>query len=431
MQITIAPRRRWTGRIAVPGDKSISHRAALLASLAEGDSLIENFLDSEDCRATLRCLEALGVELRRMDEDTLLIVGRGFEGLVEPSGPLDCGNSGTTMRLLAGLLASFPFTVELTGDASLCSRPMERIMEPLKKMGATISSLHDNGCAPLSVSGGKLKAIKYKLPVASAQVKSALLLASVRGRLATEITDPVASRDHTERLLNAMGAKVVTAEGKITYEGANKLDAIRARIPGDMSSASYLLAAAAIVPGSKLEIPAVGVNPTRLGFFNLLRRMGANVKIENKKVDDLGEDVGDLSCETESLTGINVGADQIPATIDELPLLAVVATQAYGWTRVSGAEELRVKESDRIRGIVEELQKMGARIEERPGGFAVEGPCPLRGATLDARGDHRLAMALAVAAQVARGETTLEGAEVVAVSYPNFWSVFAPASTWH
>jgi len=429
MEIVITPRKRWTGRLAVPGDKYISHRAAILASLAEGDSLIENFLDSADTNATVRCLEALGVETRRMGEGTLLVVGRGLNGLQEPSDVLDCANSGTTMRLLTGVLSSFPMFSVLTGDASLRSRPMGRIVEPLKKMGAKIMARAGNENAPLAVQGGKLKGIKYKMPVPSAQVKSAILLAGLRMSGSTEVTEPMACRNHTERMLSAMGAKITSEGGVITLEGGHKLESIRARVPGDVSSASYLMAAAAIVPGSKLEIPAVGVNATRIGFYNLLKRMGANVKIEGKKADDLREDVGDLHCETESLTGINVGGEQVPAAIDELPLLAVVATQAYGWTRVTGAEELRVKESDRITAIVEELRKMGARIEDRPGGFAVEGPTPLQGARLDCRGDHRIAMALAVAAQVARGETVLGGAEAVEVSYPNFWSVFAPAST--
>ena len=441
MEITISPRKkRWTGRLAVPGDKSISHRAVILASLAEGDSLIENFLESADCQSTLRCLEAFGTEVRRTLDGTVVIVGRGLEGWHEPSNVLDCGNSGTTMRLLSGLLASFPFFTVLTGDDSLRGRPMGRITEPLKKMGARILGRNDAETAPLAIQGGKLKGIKHRQKVASAQVKSALLLAGLRASGTTEIIEPLQSRDHTERILNAMGVKVLSEEvpvkagsdemvHQVSVNTGTRLESLRVRIPGDVSSAAYLLAAAAIVPGSKLEIPSVGVNPTRVGFCNLLKRMGANLKIENKRVDDIGEDVGDILCETEGLTGISVGADAIPSAIDELPLLAVTATQAYGWTRVSGADELRVKESDRIAGIVEGLRKMGAHIEERPGGFAVEGPTPLQGARVDCRGDHRLAMALAVAAQVARGETVLEGAESVEISYPNFWSIFAPGST--
>jgi 3-phosphoshikimate 1-carboxyvinyltransferase len=306
---------------------------------------------------------------------------------------------------------------------------MGRIAEPLRKMGAKILGRGDGENAPLAIQGAKLKAIKHKMKVASAQVKSAILLAGLRASGTTEVSEPAQSRDHTERLLTAMGVKVAREEGKVSLSGGAKLESLRARIPGDVSSAAYLFAAAAIVPGSKLEIPSVGVNPTRIGFCNLLKRMGANLKIENKRADDMGEDVGDILCETEGLTGISVGADDVPSAIDELPLLAVVATQAYGWTRLQGAEELRVKEFDRITGIVEGLQRMGAHIEERPGGFAVEGPTPLQGARVDCHGDHRLAMALAVAAQVARGETVLEGAESVEVSYPNFWSIFAPAST--
>lgn len=430
MEITITPRKkRWTGRIAVPGDKSISHRAVILASLAEGDSLIENLLESADTHATISCLQKLGIEIRRTLDGTVVVVGRGLDGWREPEEVLDCANSGTTMRLMSGLLSSFPFFSVLTGDASLRSRPMGRISEPLKKMGAKILGRNDGENAPLAIAGGKLKAIKFKPKVASAQVKSAVLLAGLRAGGTTEVTEPLRSRDHTERMLTSMGVKLVVEDERISLPGGGKLDAIRGRVPGDISSAAYLLAAAAIVPGSKLEIPSVGVNPTRIGFCNLLKRMGANLKIENKRNDDLNEDVGDIICETEGLTGISVGADDVPAAIDELPLLAVVATQAYGWTRLLGAEELRVKESDRISGIVEGLRKMGARIEERPGGFAVEGPTPLVGTRVDCRGDHRLAMALAVAAQVARGDTVLEGAESVEISYPNFWSIFAPAST--
>lgn len=430
MEITISPRKkRWTGRIAVPGDKSLSHRAVILASLAEGDSLIENFLDSADCQNTLDCLVSLGVEVRRTLDGTVVVVGRGLNGWQEPPRVLDCGNSGTTLRLLSGLLASFSFFSVLTGDHSLLSRPMGRITEPLKKMGAKILGRNDGELAPLAIQGGKLKAIKFKPKIASAQVKSAVLLAGLRAAGTTEVTEPVQSRDHTERMLTAMGVKLTQENGKISVTGGGKLEALRARIPGDISSAAYLLASAAIVPGSKIEIPSVGVNPTRTGFCNLLKRMGANLKIENKRTDDMGEEVGDILCETEGLTGISVAAEDVPAAIDELPLLAVVATQAYGWTRVQGADELRVKESDRIAGIVEELRKMGARVEERPGGFAVEGPTPLQGAQVDCRGDHRLAMALAVAAQVARGDTILSGAESVEVSYPNFWPTFAPAAT--
>lgn len=430
MEITITPRKkRWTGRIAVPGDKSISHRAVILASLAEGDSLIENLLESADTQSTLDCLQRLGVEVRRTLDGTVVVVGRGLDGWHEPANVLDCGNSGTTMRLMSGLLASFPFFSVLTGDDSLRGRPMGRVAEPLKKMGAKIMGRKDGENAPLAIQGGKLKGIKFKPKVASAQVKSAVLLAGLRAGGTTEVTEPLQTRDHTERLLTSMGVKVTVEEDRISLTGGGKLEAIRGRVPGDISSAAYLLAAAAIVPGSKLEIPSVGVNPTRIGFCNLLKRMGANLKIESKRNDDLNEDVGDILCETEGLTGISVGPDDVPAAIDELPLLAVVATQAYGWTRLQGAEELRVKESDRISGIVEGLRKMGAHIEERPGGFAVEGPTPLTGARVDCRGDHRLAMALAVAAQVARGESVLESAEAVEVSYPGFWSIFAPAST--
>jgi len=412
------------GQVQVPGDKSISHRALLLGAIAEGLSRVEGFLPAADCLATLRCVEALGVEVRRFDETTLVVHGRGLHGLHEPDDVLNCAGSATTMRLLSGILAGQPFHSVLTGNASLCSRPMARIVQPLRQMGATILGRKDDRLPPLSIRGGQLRGIDYALPVASAQVKSAILLAGLYAESPTTVHEPGPARDHTERMLRAQGAKIRVQGNSITLVPSGGLKAMDVAIPGDISSAAFLIAAACLVPRSEIVIEGVGVNPTRTGFLEALRTMGADIVVENRREGD-GEPVADIVVRASpgfnpGLRGVEVGGELVPRMIDEFPILAVAATQAEGETVVRDAAELRIKESDRIAAIVAELRKMGAQIEERPDGFVVEGPTSLRGAHVDSHGDHRLAMSLIVAGLLAEGETVVEGTECIEDSFPGF-----------
>ncbi len=405
----------------VPPDKSISHRSIMMGALGDGLSVVHNFLQSQDCLSTVRCIRGLGVQVEERG-DTVRVQGRGPKGLREPQDVLDAGNSGTTMRLLCGLLSGLPFFSVMTGDGSLRSRPMARVVTPLRKMGAEIWGRNEGQHAPLAVRGGHLKGIRYDMPVASAQLKSCLLLAGFLADGTTAVREPARSRDHTERMLTGRGVKVNhEAEGWISIEGGQSLAAVETKVPGDPSSAAFLGACGLLVPDSHVVLHEVLVNPTRMGFFNILRRMGADIEEADKNVED-GEPIADLVFDTSELHGVQVTADEVPSAIDELPLLAVLATQAVGETVVSGAEELRVKESDRIAGVVAGLGAMGARIEELRDGYRVVGPTPLRGAFVDSRHDHRLAMAFGVAAQIATGETVIEGAESVDISFPGFWS---------
>ena len=405
------------GRIQVPGDKSISHRAVMFGALADGRSRIDGFLPSGDCLATLGCLEALGVEIDRHDETALTVHGRGLGGLQKPTGPLNCVRSGTTMRLLAGILAGQSFDCTLTGDPQLLRRPMRRITEPLRAMGAEIEDT--DGCAPLTIHGRKLRGYDHTLVVASAQVKSALLLAGLYADGPTVVRQPGPARDHTERMLIAMGARMAIAELNITLTPMDALTPNSLIVPGDISSAAFLLVAAALIEGSEVTIEGVGVNPTRTGLLGVLGEMGARIDIENAAVHE-GEPVADLAVRFSNLRGVEVGGSTVVRMIDEFPILAVAATQAHGTTVVRDAAELRVKETDRIAVIVEGLRAMGARIEPQPDGFIVEGPTPLHGAEVDSGGDHRLAMALAVAGMIAEGETVVGQAECIPDSFPGF-----------
>ncbi|MHB2016365.1 MAG: 3-phosphoshikimate 1-carboxyvinyltransferase [Candidatus Xenobia bacterium] len=407
------------GEMSVPPDKSISHRSLIVGALSNGTTQIQNFLQSKDCRSTMKCLQALGVEIEESNGD-VRVLGQGLEGLSEASDVLDAGNSGTTIRLLTGLLCGRPFFSCFTGDASLRGRPMGRVIDPLRKMGAQLSGRGGGKYAPLAINGGSLTAIEYAMPVASAQVKSALLLAGLQATGTTRLREPALSRDHTERMLRERGVQVGSEDGWITLQGGQALKAVDVRVPGDPSSAAFLGAAALLVMGSRISLPRVLVNPTRTGFFEILKRMGAFIE-EEKRGEECGEPVADLVFRTSILSGVEVGADEVPSAIDELPLLAVLATQANGTTRVTGAEELRVKESDRIAGIVGELRMLGADITELPDGYVVNGPTPLRGTTVQTYGDHRLAMGLGVAALIAEGTTTVDGAECVDISFPGFW----------
>jgi 3-phosphoshikimate 1-carboxyvinyltransferase len=418
MRMIIRKAKGLSGRGKVPGDKSISHRALLLGAIAEGETRIRNFLPAADCLATLACVQALGVEVERVSETELIVHGQGLHGLAEPNDILDCARSGTTMRLLAGILAGQPFYSVLTGSEQLRQRPMGRIVEPLRRMGATVLGRDDGRLPPLTILGGNLHGIEYRLPVASAQVKSAILLAGLYADGPTTVHEPGPARDHTERMLAAMSANIQYPISSIRVQ-SSKLSSLDIVVPGDVSSAAYFIAAACLVPGSEVIIEGVGVNPTRTGFVDVLREMGADILVENQ-CEVSGEPIADVIVEAGALRGIQVGGDQVPRMIDECTLLAVVASQAEGETVVRDAAELRVKETDRIAAIVAELRKLGACIEERADGFVVEGPASLRGTVVDSHGDHRLAMSLAIAGLVAEGETIIEGAECITDSFPGF-----------
>lgn len=407
--------------LRVPGDKSIGHRALLFAALAEGTTHLRGLPAGADVRSTRRCLEALGVGFR--DEKEGVVVVEGCSGrFAQPRAVLDCGNSGTTMRLLTGILAVRDVDATLDGDASLRARPMRRVAEPLRAMGARIE-LRDGGLAPVHVRGSSsLRAFAYDLPVPSAQVKSALLFAALGAHGRTTLGGALRSRDHTERMLPLFGGRLLASNGTLALDGPQLLRAPQTdlRIPGDISSAAYWIAAAAIVPDSYITIEDVGLNPSRLGFIDILRRMGASIEVHPQGTN--AEPFGSIVVRGSALRATSVDAEEIPAVIDELPLLAVAAAFAEGTTVVHGAEELRVKESDRIEAVVHNGRAMGMEIEPFADGFAVRGPVTLRPAEIDAMGDHRIAMAFAIAGLATPGGTQISGAESVAISYPEFFS---------
>jgi 3-phosphoshikimate 1-carboxyvinyltransferase len=409
------------GHVAVPGDKSISHRAVLVGALCESETRVSGFGRSADTEATIGAVRALGVDVEEHDVNTLTISGVGLRGLREPSGQIDCRNAGTLMRLVAGVLAAQPGRYELVGDESLSTRPMERIAEPLRRMGALIETT--DGHAPLVVDGAPLTAIDYELPVPSAQVKSAILLAGLFAAGKTTVVEPVPTRDHTERLLERAGARVTRRPKSVSVEAAERLTLGELEIPGDFSSAAPFLVAAAIVPGSTLTVHGVGLNPRRTGLLNVLERMGARIAIYHRRLVG-GEPTGDVEMRTSELVAATVSAAEVPSLIDELPLLALAACHARGETIVRGAGELRLKESDRIEGVVEELRRIGGHIRATRDGFRVRGvPTRLRGGIVDSRGDHRLAMLGAVAGMSSQEGVELRGPEAVDVSFPGFFEV--------
>jgi 3-phosphoshikimate 1-carboxyvinyltransferase len=426
-KLAVQPAPRLRGRVRVPGDKSISHRALLLGAVASGTSRVENFLPAADCRATLGAVRALGVEVEELEPTTLLIHGRGLHGLQEPDDVLNCVRSGTTMRLLTGLLAGQPFLSVLSGDVQLRRRPMARVIEPLRHMGALVLGRDGGRWPPLVIRGGELRGIDYTLPVASAQVKSALLLAGLYANGRTTLRVPGPARDHTERMLLAMGGRLDLRDPVLEIEPGEQLQTMDVVVPGDFSSAAFLLVAAVLVPGSEITIENVGVNPTRTGLLDLLWAMGADVTLHDERMMG-GEPVADLSVRAAELHGVEVAGDLVVRAIDEVPVLAVAATQAQGQTIVRDAAELRVKETDRIATTVEELRRLGAEIEARPDGFVVHGPTPLRapqlaagrGAAVESHGDHRLAMALTVAGLIAQGDTVVHDVACIADSFPGF-----------
>ncbi len=410
------------GTLQVPADKSITHRALMLAPLIHGESRIENYLDSETTRATLNCMRALGADIEKVDAHTLRVRGRGLHSLQEPRDVLYCLGSGTTIRLLAGLCAGQHFLSVLDGTPALKRRPMGRIVEPLKHMGATILARDNDRFPPLVFRGGNLRGIEYALPIASAQVKSAILFAALFADSPTTIHEPAPSRDHTERMLRALGVTITNlSPTTVCLDPKSKIENRNSKflIPSDISSAAFFIVAALLVKNSELVLQNVGLNPGRTGLLDALTRMGAEFQIENTREEN-GEPLGDIIVSSADLRATTIGGAEIPRLIDELPILAIAATQAEGATIVRDAAELRVKESDRIAALAQELRKLGAQIEEYEDGFTIQGPTPLHGAPVDAHNDHRLALSLAVAALIANGETQIDGWECVADSFPNF-----------
>ena len=406
------------GEIRVPGDKSISHRSIMLGSLAQGQTVVRGLLRGEDNLATLNAFRAMGVEVRD-DGDTLVITGRGVHGLQEPADLVDCGNSGTSIRLLTGLLAGQRFFSVLTGDPYLRKRPMRRVLEPLSRMGARIFGREGGEKAPLAVVGSPLTGISYASPIASAQVKSALLLAGLYATGETTVTEPTLSRDHSERMLRHFGADLTTFPGGVTIRGGRDLTGGEIRVPGDISSAAFFLVAATVVPGSELLIRDVGMNPSRTGILDILTAMGAAIEVQNLR-ELTGEPVADLLVRSAHLTGIEIGGALVPRAIDEFPVLCVAAALAEGRTVVRDARELRVKETDRIAAMAANLRLAGATVTETEDGMVIEGRESLMGCAAESYGDHRIAMAMLVAGLVARGETTVRDVGCIATSFPDF-----------
>ena len=405
------------GELTVPGDKSISHRAVMLGALASGTTHITGFLMGEDCLSTIECFRKMGVEIE-ITEDEVIVEGVGLHGLCEPEETLYTGNSGTTTRLLCGILAGQPFTATLNGDASIQKRPMGRVIKPLREMGASIEGKNDNYC-PLTLYPSELHGIEYRLPVASAQLKSAILLAGLYAEGQTTVIEPAPSRDHTERMFRALGVEIETEGNTITLDPPEDLHAVDIAVPGDISSAAFFLVAGAIVPGSELTIKNVGVNPTRTGILDVLREMGADIAESNFRDD--AEPVCDLTVRHSRLHGVEIGGSIIPRLIDELPVLAVAAAFAEGETVIRDAQELKVKESNRIAAMVTELTRAGVDVEETDDGMIIRGGKTPRGASFETYKDHRIAMSLAVLALAAQTSSRINDPEVVSISYPDFF----------
>lgn len=407
----------------MPGDKSISHRLALFGAVAFGDTRVRNFSEAADCQSTLGCLEELGVAVVR-EPGLVTLRGRGFEALRAPARPLDAGNSGSTLRMLSGILAGRPFKATITGDESLRRRPVERVAAPLRAMGAKLNAT--DGRPPLTIEGGALHGIDWQLEVASAQAKTAVLLAGLQARGRTSVSEPQQSRDHTERLLPAFGVALAREGNRIAVDGGARLHGAELTVPGDASSAAFLVVAALLLPDSEVRIEGVSLNPGRTAFIDVLREMGGAIETHATETDP--EPSGTIVARSSSLRGAELGPERVPALIDEIPALAVAGAVARGSFRVRGARELRIKESDRIATLAEGLRRMGASLEEHDDGLTLQGGSQLRGARVRSHGDHRIAMALAVAGLVATGETEIEGADCVAVSFPGFFEAVARAT---
>ncbi len=419
----ITPALSLRGELTVPGDKSVSHRCVMAGALAEGVTEIDGFPAGADCLSTISCFRKLGADITAVPSGNggakVFVRGRGLHGLRAPQEVLDAGDSGTTARLISGILAGQPFTSRLTGDALIRRRPMERIITPLSRMGASFVCEQESGCLPFSVTGGALRGIRHNSPVASAQVKSAVLLAGLFAEGETSVTEPALSRDHTERILAAFGANISRDGLTVTVKPAEKLFPQHIGVPGDISSAAFILCAGLLVPGSEILVKNVGINPTRAGILPVLRRMGAVFSIEKRR-DVSGEPAADIFVQAGPLRAAEIGGDEIPALIDELPVIAALACFAEGTTVIRDARELRVKETDRIAAMTEALTAMGADINPTEDGMVIRGGNPLRGARIDCRRDHRVAMSCAVAALAAEGPTEITGGDCIDISYPGF-----------
>ncbi|MCI7627885.1 MAG: 3-phosphoshikimate 1-carboxyvinyltransferase [Blautia glucerasea] len=407
------------GKLTIPGDKSISHRAVMFGALAQGTTRITHFLEGADCLSTISCFQAMGIHIQK-NKDEVLVEGKGLHGLQAPLDILDVGNSGTTTRLISGILAGQDFTSRLTGDASICQRPMGRIITPLSMMGAQITSQNQNGCAPLTIQGGHLHGIHYQSPVASAQVKSCVLLAGMYADAPTSVTEPVLSRNHTELMLNYFGAQVTSKGTTAAILPQPDLKARDITVPGDISSAAYFIAAGLLVPGSEILLCNVGINPTRDGLLRVCQAMGGDITLLNVRND--GEPTADLLIRSSSLHGTEIKGEIIPTLIDEIPMIAVMAAFAEGTTVIRDAAELKVKESDRIQVMTDNLTRMGADVEALPDGMIIHGGKPLHGATIDSHKDHRIAMSFAVAGGICEGSLTITDGECVNISYPEFYT---------
>jgi 3-phosphoshikimate 1-carboxyvinyltransferase len=418
----VAPAVSLRGAVAVPGDKSISHRAVLLGAICDGETIIRGFGRSEDTESTIRAVRALGAGVEEEGTEVLRITGVGLRGLRATDGPIDCGNAGTLVRLLAGILAGQTWQqFELQGDESLSARPMARIAEPLAQMGAGIETA--DGHLPLAIEGRPLRAIEYELPIASAQVKSCVLLAGLYADGETTVVEPVPTRDHTERMLRAAGVRLSVAPGRIGVTPPERLELGEVEVPGDISSAAPLVLAATLLPGSDLIVSGVGVNPTRMGFLDVLERMGARISIFNRRPAG-GEPVADLEVAHAELVATEISPEEVPRLVDELPLFALAAAMAHGDSRVRGAEELRTKETDRIAAVAEGLRAAGAHITATKDGFSIRGvPTRPRGGRIDSAGDHRIAMLAAVCGLVSSVGVQIEGSEAVAISFPGFFDL--------
>lgn len=408
------------GEITIPGDKSISHRAVMIGSLAKGTTEVHNFLQGADCLSTIDCFRKMGIEITN-NINTVKIKGRGLRGLSRPDSVLDVGNSGTTTRLISGILSAQNFSVELNGDASIQKRPMGRIIEPLTLMGANIKSINNNGCAPLAIIGSPLTAIHYHSKVASAQVKSAILLAGLYAEGITSVTEPYLSRNHTELMLTAFGANVSSKDTTASISPAEELFAQKIEVPGDISSAAFFIVAGLIVPDSELLIKNVGINPTRDGIIKVCKAMGGHIEILNERMSG-GEVTADIYVKSSVLNGTTIGGEIIPTLIDEIPVIAVLACCANGQTIIRDASELKVKESNRIDTVADNLKNMGADVIPTDDGMIINGGQTLHGSVIDSHLDHRIAMAFAIASLVSEGTTTIKDAECVNISYPEFYS---------
>jgi 3-phosphoshikimate 1-carboxyvinyltransferase len=420
--IQLKKAKKLKGIITPPPDKSITHRAIILSSISKGKSRIKNFLDSEDTMSTLNAFRMLGIDIKKKNNE-LIVEGKGLHGLSEPENVIDCKNSGTTIRLVSGILSGNPFLSVLTGDESLRTRPMRRVILPLQKMGADIKGRAQDTLPPIIIKGNKLNAITYTMPIASAQIKSAILFAGLYADGETEVIEPMKSRDHTERMLPFYGAKLQINNLNVRIKGAAELKPSDISVPGDFSSAAFFIVAGVLIKNSNLKIKNVGINQTRTGLIGVLKSMGADIKFLNKK-EISGEPVADIHCkQTTGLKAVTIDKKMIPGLIDEFPIICIAASQADGITTIRGAEELRVKESDRIKAMANGLKKMGVEVEEHNDGLIIKGNSALKGDIIDSHGDHRIAMAFSVAALIAQGTTTIKGTSAVNISFPGFFKI--------